>query len=361
MAGRVALFIIWVAGLAQAAAPMQTVTLNNGTMRMQVNVHGGAVSSCTLNGQDLNPFNWKQHSQPGNPSRKEGLFTCFDRVGKPSAADAARGVPSHGEAAAVRWDVLEKSTSRAGDQLLRMRCKLPVARMTLVREYCLFRDSSVCRITDRITNDNTVVKPYNVLLHPSHAPPFLDDSVIIDCNASRGFINTKDIRTIPGPTIAWPQIRYQDEPVNLRRMKDGNWMVANFVCDEQAVHGWGSVANPGRELLVGCLWPRDDYPWIRVWREWEDDAPKALGVEFGTTPLAIPFEQIRQVGDLLDQPTLQTLEPGAMTEKTFYLFLARIPRDFSGTEAVALDAGTMKIQERSAEKKREIILPCGAP
>jgi hypothetical protein len=361
MFGKVIVFIALVTGIALAGPQDEAVTLDNGTMCMSINVHGGAVSSCKLNKHGLNPFSWKAKRHKGNPSIKEGLFICFDRLGKPSKDDLEKGIPFHGEATGVRWEVLEQKTSEAGDLMLKMRCRLPVAKMSLVREYCLFKDSSVCRITDRIKNGNPVKKTYNVLQHPSLAPPFLDNSVMVDCNAHRGFLNVKDVSKIPGPTIGWPEINYQSKPLNLRFMKDGNGLVANYVCNESVAYGWGCVSNPKRNLLVGCLWPTKDYPWTRVWREWNQDAPKSLGVEFSTTPLGIPLEEVEQVGDLFGHATIESLDPDAETVKTFYLFLSEIPKDFAGVGNVSLSDGILTIRERDSEGKREWLLPCGNP
>jgi hypothetical protein len=359
MIARMGLLML-VAGWAVAEPQGDTdvVTLDNGTMRMVVNVHGGAVSSCTLKGNDLNPFSWKAKRWPGNPSIKEGLFVCFDRLGKPSKTDLDRGIPFHGEATGVRWDVLEQEASAAGNLVVRMRCRLPVAKMVLEREYCLFKDSSVCRVTDRIRNENDFRKPYNMLQHPSLAAPFLDRSVLVDCNAERGYIDTKDIRKLPAPTVSWPEVEFESKPINLRLVKDRSKFVANYVCDEETVHGWGCVSNPGKGLLVGCLWPTADYPWIRVWRECRDEAPKALGVEFSTTPLGVPLEEIEQVGELLGHQTIEYLDPGAETVKTFYLFLSEIPPDFSGVGEIAVDADSLNIKERNPANKRQWALPC---
>jgi hypothetical protein len=352
-------WLLWAAGMVFAGPGNEadTVVLDNGTMRMVINRHGGAVSSCTLAANPLNPFSWKAKRWPGNPSLKEGLFLCFDRVGKPSASDLERGIPFHGEAAGVPWTVLEQATLKSGGQRLLMQCSLPLAGMTLTREYHLFSGSSACRITDRIRNDNPFRKSYNVLQHPSLAAPFLDRSVIVDCNASKGFINVKTAHEIPGPAIRWPEVEYGSAAVNLRRMTDGEDLVANYVCGDGVESGWGTVSNPSQGLLAGCLWPTRDYPWIRIWREWDGETPKALGIEFGTTPLGIPLEEIEQVGSLLGRPVIEALDTGAGTEKSFYLFLAEIPEDYAGTGSIMLEEDALRIQERGTGKLRLWQLP----
>ena len=129
-------------------------------------------------------------------------------------------------------------------------------------------------------------------------------------------------------------------------MKPSEGFVSNYLCEESVAQGWGCVSNPDKELLVGCLWNTAEYPWIRVWREWKEDQPQALGIEFSTTPLGIPLEEIREVGNLLGHPTIESLEPGAETVKSFYLFLSRIPKDYTGVKLVEIVEGVLRLTER---------------
>jgi hypothetical protein len=353
------LLVAWIH--ADENADSKVVVLDNGSMRMEINLLGGAISSCRLSEVDLNPFSWESSWKEGDFPRKEGFFTCFDRVGHSSQEDKLKGIPFHGEATSEIWELLGQSVDTNGNLLLRMRCQLPIAKMSLVREYCLFKDSSVCRVIDRFKNNNTFRKSYNILQHPSLGAPFLDETVLVDCNGETGFMNSKILTEMPGPILSWPEVRYQDQMINLRFLKDKNGLVANYVCADDEKYGWGCVSNPGRGLLVGCLWPTADYPWIRVWRAWGEAGPNALGVEFGTTPLGVPMNEVQAMGDLLGRPIFETLDPGAETEKTFYLYLANIPSDFTGVEAVSLIGDTLMIEPCGSAKAREWILPFERP
>ncbi len=327
-----------------SAAESEVLQLSNGKLDIHINRKGGAISSCTLMGNDLNPFSWES-GNPVDGSNNVGLFVCFDRLGRPSETERARGVPFHGEATSVEWEVLARFKDTDGNQHLKMRCRLPIARMQLVREYCLFNDSTVCRITDRIKNLNTFIKHYNIVQHPSLAPPFLDKSVLVDCNGGKGFYNSKSLEDIPGTLKNWPEVMFEGEVLNLRKVTDGNSFVANYLCQNTSPYGWGCVSNAGKGLMVGFLWPREDYPWIRIWRAFKQDSPSALGVEFGTTPLGAPLEEIRNKGDLLGQSTIENLAPDADAEKTFYLFLAPIHDDFEGVGEVTLSKSGLSIGE----------------
>ena len=345
------------AGLA-VSSEEETASLDNGIVRMVVNLHGGALSSFTLKGNDLNPFSWRANRWTGDPSKKAGLFLCFDRSGHSSAADQEKGIPFHGEATSVRWKILEQSTTKTGT-LLRVSCDLPIAKMSVTREYFLSPDSSVCRITDHFKNRNLTEKDYNILQHPSLGPPFLDESVLLDCNASEGFINSKVTAELPGPTVGWPAIKFESHTVNLREMKFKTGIVVNYRNSAQVKQGWGCVANPGKGLLVGILWHTSEYPWTRVWREWKDEIPAALGIEFGTSPLGIPFEEIKEVGDIMGLKTIHTLPPNGEIKKTFYLFIKQIPADYTAVEHVVLENYRLRLDIKTKDGAYQDTLNCG--
>ena len=344
-----------VANSAQNVRP-DTATLDNGTVRMEINLFGGALSSYTLEGSTLNPFSWRSSRNAGSA----GFFLCFDRMGHSSKEEEAQGMPFHGEAHSVLWSVLEKKTAADGTLQLRMQCALPMAKMSVIREYYLFPQSSVCRVTDHFKNNNPFEKRYNILQHPSFAPPFLDKSVLIDCNASSGFVNSAKVEELPRAPIGWPDITHKSTAVNLSRMTNGPNMVVNYLCPPGDQHGWSCIANPAKGLLVGVLWDTSEYPWIRIWRQWQQENPTALGLEFGTSPLEMPFDKIEQVGDTMGHPMLHTLPPGGEVQKTFYLFMSKIPGNFAGVETVSQDSGRLTVVEKASGPNRSITLTCGA-
>jgi hypothetical protein len=337
--------------------PSDTVLLDNGTARMSINRFGGAISSFSLTEQGLNPFSWKPWNWETDTAKKEGFFVCFDRIGFPAAAEQEKGIPFHGEATSVHWKPLHQSTNEFGDLILKVQCDLPIAKLQLIREYTLYNNSSVCRITDCIRNKNSTAKDWNILHHPSLSAPFLDASVLVDCNASTGFLNEKDLKRLPGTIRSWPRVMHRNKTVDLRKFDDFDRMVWNFACAPTVRQGWGCVSNPGRELLVGCLWETDQYPWMRIWREAEENTPTALGIEFGTSPFGGPLEQIRAKGEVLNLPTMETLQPEEEIRKTFYLFLAKIPVDYTGVSHVGIDGKQLCITERNPSEERRIQLP----
>ena len=333
-----------------------TITLDNGKVRLMVNIHGGAIADYSFVDQGLNPLSWRQGGAQNATTTRMGHFVCFDRVGKPSETEKAKGIPSHGEATSVLWKVIDQASHENGNMYVRLECKLPIATMSLTREICLFKDSSICKVTDRIKNENKFGKLYNIMQHPCISSPFLDTSVIVDCSASTGFMNTKESETIPGPLSSWPMIESKDTQVNLRVMNDTNTMVANFISEKDNIHGWSCVSNSSRQLMLGYVWNTAEYPWIRVWRRFKKEAPYGMSIEFSTTPLAIPFGDILKVGNLLDTPTIEYLDPDIEVEKTFYMFLSKIPHDFTGVKSVSLEKNQLVIEEKDSARARQLTL-----
>ena len=88
----------------------------------------------------------------------------------------------------------------------------------------------------------------------------------------------------------------------------------------------------------------------------KQEVPDGMSVEFSTTPLAIPFGDILKVGNLLDTPTIEYLDPDIEVEKTFYMFLSKIPQDFTGVKSVSLEKNQLVIDEKDTARARQLTL-----
>ncbi|GIS63485.1 MAG: hypothetical protein CM1200mP2_57100 [Planctomycetaceae bacterium] len=72
-----------------------------------------------------------------------------------------------------------------------MECRLPLAGLSVVRKITLARNSGVALISETVVNDRKLGRIYNMVQHPSIAAPFLDDSTLVDSNATRGVFPRK--------------------------------------------------------------------------------------------------------------------------------------------------------------------------
>jgi hypothetical protein len=314
----------------------QLVTLQTTSARLSIDLKGGAITDFRLANLDLNPLTW---GEGGPAGQLRGHFLCLDRWGAPSDAEKANGVPFHGEAARVDW-TLDSSAAAAA----KMRARLPMAGLRVSREATLA--GSVATIVETVTNENKLGRVYNWVQHPSIAPPFLDESTVVDANARQGFMQSSPMPNPETPSVVWPQALKDGSPVNLRHLtNDPLPNVVSYVVDEE--WGWTTAANPARGLLIGYVWKTSEYPWFNAWRDVRAGKPSARGLEFGTTGLHQPYPVLVKKGRIFGRPLYDYLDAGQSATKTYWMFLAHIPADYAGTSAVHLRDGGVLVVPRT--------------
>jgi hypothetical protein len=332
------------------------VVLEGKTARVSVDVAGGSIVDFHFLDSGLNPFTWNYPEKGDSKPRTMGHFVCFDRWGQPSEQEAKNGMPFHGEAAQVVWTVLAEPSRKDGAVTAEMSCDLPIGGMSLRRTLSLSENSSVLTVREEITNDNKLGRLYNIVQHPTIGPGFLDESVLVDTNAWKGFSQTGTMPTPEEPALYWPKVVFNGELVDLRTLvKSHDPNVVSFVFSDSLSQGWVTACNPGKGLLVGYIWALSDYPWLNIWRHIQDGRPAARGMEFGTTGLHQPFPVLLTKGKIFGRPLFEYLDAGQKTTKSYALFLAKVPAGFKGVKDVAFRDGNIRIREQG-EKGREIIV-----
>ncbi|MBL8229722.1 MAG: hypothetical protein JNL98_14630 [Bryobacterales bacterium] len=313
-------------GLHAQASP---VVLENDHIRLVMETAGGGFVDFQLkkHAPGLNPFTWQDRSSNG--PRPQGHFLCLDRWGQPSDAERANGVPFHGEAPRVNWTVQQQTPTKAI-----LSAVLPMAGIAVKREVIL--DGPSVLVTEWVTNQNKMGRVYNMVQHPSIGPPFLDESTLVDANARRGFMQSSPLPNPEEPSVVWPQALKDSQPVDMRRLlSDPNPNVVSYVIDED--HGWTTAANPGRGLLLGYVWKTADYPWFNAWRHVENGKPNARGLEFGTTGLHQPYPVLVKKGRIFGRSLYGFLDAGETVKRQFQMFLAPVPKDFTGVAGMRRD------------------------
>merc|ERR1712217_822648 len=93
-------------------------------------------------------------------------------------------------------------------------------------------------------------------------------------------------------------------------------------------------------LVFGCIWPKEDYPWISLWCCSRDGVPKARGIEFGTTGLHQPFPILSRHPRLFDLPTFEFIDAGEKRTRSYACFMMQVPNDFAGVKELNLTDGS---------------------
>ena len=333
------------------------VVLENNIVRFEVDLFGGSIVDFQFLDQNLNPFTWNYPEKGDLKPRDMGHLLCFDRWGAPSPQEIKNGMPYHGEATHVEWQVLSQPMSKDGKVNAELLCELPMAGLTLKRFIALSENAPVVTVREEINNINKLGRIYNIIEHSTISPPFLDESVLVDTNAKKGFMQESPLPDPEEPVVYWPYIAYKGNLVNLRQLKDDPLpSLVSFVFAENDEYCWVAACNPGKGLLLGYIWGISDYPWLSFWRYVKDGGPKARGLEFGTTGLHRPYPILVAKGKIFNRPLYEYIDAGQTIVKSYTMFLTRIPHDYKGVKDLTYKNGTIVLKEHDSDESRNITI-----
>lgn len=326
--------------------------------QLTVDLGGGSFTDFHLRSQALSPIQWGA-AEPVAEPHPRGHFLCLDRWGQPSDAEAKNGMPFHGEAAHVEWQVVQNPRLHEGKREAEITANLPLAGLTVKRRILLSESGTFFTVREEVTNINKLGRLFNMVQHPTIGPPFLDEHTIVDANARRGFMQGSPLPNPEEPSVYWPEARLDGQPVNLRYLKnDPNPNVVSYTIDEE--YGWVTACNPARGLLIGYLWKSGEYPWFSAWRYVEKGKPAARGLEFGTTGLHQPFPILVAKGRIFGRALYGYLDAGETIAKTYACFLLEIPADYKGVANVTYNGNKLILHEREAGPERDLTLEVGS-
>ena len=245
-----------------------------------------------------------------------------------------------------------------------MGCVLKLAGMQVKRRIRLDEAEAIFSVTEEVTNTNHLGRIYNIVQHPSIAPPFLDESTLIDSNAEYGFVQDGPVPSSSKSADRWPKAEIRDQIVNLRRFRNSSSEtsendVSSFVFNKSDAFGWVTACNPRKQLLIGYIWKTQEYPWLNIWRSLQKGRVAARGIEFGTTGYHQPFDKLVRQGRILDRTLYEYLDAGQTVKKSYVGFLARIPNDYEGVAGVKYGEGRLRLFERRKQNPRTMTMKVG--
>ena len=327
---------------AAGSADGANLELTNQVALLRVATAGGCITHFQFTGHFFNPLNWNVGGPEGTEKDEpvtQGHFLCLDRWGAPSAAEAERGMPFHGEAVQAYWQTTEPPTAAPDGIRASMNCRLEMAGLSVRRDLTLLADAAVVLVTEHVRNDRPLGRVYNMVQHPTLGTPFLHATTLVDSNATLGLSQDGPLPQSAAQANRWPHCRIGERTVNLRYYKplasgEPDNDVSSYIFDEQTRFGWVTAVTPGAGLLLGYLWDTSEYPWLNIWRAQARGIVAARGLEFGTTGLHRPYPDLVRRGRLLDRPLVSFIDAGESVARSYVMFLLAVPQNYAGVQRI---------------------------
>lgn len=288
-----------------------------------------------------------------------GHALCLDYFGPPSAEEAARGWPIHGEAGARRWEAHAAQCGQQGG--MRWTVALPLAQLQFERKVCAPDGQSVLYVEEKVENGRDSDHACHWVQHVTFAPPFLQEGVSrLAASATRGL--TAPVPYEEGGLLAldqefvWPNAPGFGEAgqrVDLSRpfLEQGRGCLACVQMDSGREFEFLLATNRELQLGVGYCFRREDFPWMAIWEEncARPDSPwngttQARGMEFGTTPLPLGREAMRRRGDLFGTPTDCVIPAHGERRARYLIFLFTIPPAMGAVEGAEIEDNAITLR-----------------
>lgn len=332
------------------------IKLQNKTSLVEVDLHGGAIIEFHLKENLVNPlsFRFSKEQMPANNKAGavyQGHFICAGRWGEPSPGEINAGIPNHGEPANIYWNVQESTDSN-----VIMETTASLEGLHIKRSINMNDETAFFHVAETITNINPLGRLYNVVQHPTIAAPFLNETTIINCNASTGFDYNHANKPEENKQGWQHTVDVNNIPFNLQNPQQEYNSVFSFVVNSNDEYGWITAHSPTHQLALGYVWQRKDYPWTNLWQYFENGVIKYRGLEFGTTGLHLPFKNIIENNTLkvFNESTVTYIDAGERVTKEYACFLIPVGHNFKGIERIEINNDTIIAVENDSGKHIEI-------
>jgi len=289
-----------------------------------------------------------------------GHSLSFDHFGPPSREETAAGLTTHGEAPALKWDI--KRQVRSPKPQLQYGLTLPEARIRFSRTLTLDRVNPVIYCEEEAVNLSPYDRPISWNEHVTFGPPFLETGITwFDMPATRAKVCAGSYSPRfflqPDAEFSWPNAPTKNRKrMNLRTtpaLRFGHY-TAQLLNPELEI-AFIAACNPRLKLLVVYAFRRADFPWVGNWEERYNrtQAPWlrktfCRGLEFSTTPFAIPRRETIGQGPLFGEATYRWLPARSKAQVRFLILLFEVPQTFRGVARVSMAKRKIDVVESGA-------------
>ena len=289
-----------------------------------------------------------------------GHSLSFDYFGPPSPEETAAGLSTHGEAPATMWQVFREFQQEQPG--IEYGVSLPTAQIDFRRTLRLDAKHPILYCEERARNLSRADRPICWNEHVTIGPPFLEcGKTVVDMPAIRGKVvpasYSAAMKLVPDAEFQWPHAPLEGGGTHdLRTTPDGSYgRYTAQLLDRSHEISYVAISNASAGLMLVYLFRRSDFPWVGNWEErfYRQTRPWGgktfcRGLEFSTTPFAVPRRQTIFEGPLFHESTFRWLSALAEITVRYMTLMVDIASDFSGVEEISVDDAEVTIRERDS-------------
>jgi hypothetical protein len=327
----------------------RAAVLENDVLRVTVLEEGGHIAEISDKATGINPL-WTPPWTSVEPSAYDpavhtaygdgvdarllagimGHNLCLDIFGGPSREEAMAGLPVHGEASLVRYDI-----RRVGETLT-CSAELPLADLEIERRLAIV--GSAVRIQETVFNPSGTDRPIGWTQHVTLGPPFLEKGATqFRASAARSKVFESTFGPadylVSGAEFDWPMAPRTDGGSADLRAFTGAAVSSAYTAhlmDPQRDWAYFVAFAPTSRLAFGYIWRRSDFPWMGIWEEnasrphppWNGSAV-TRGMEFGVSPFPESRREMIERGRLFGTPTFRWIPAATRVTVEYWATLGR--------------------------------------
>jgi len=292
-----------------------------------------------------------------------GHNLSFDHFGPPSQEEAAAGLSTHGEASWRRWHLRPQAAATHPS----LECSLGMtdAQIDVTRTISIEPRSPVVYIEETARSLTAFDRAISWNEHVTFGPPFLEAGVTtFDLPATFGKVCAASYSSRmflrPDAEFRWPLApSTRGRRIDLRKTSgDVYGRYTAQLVDPGLSLAWFAASNTKLGLMVLYMFRRADFPWIGNWEErlYRKTAPWngktfCRGMEFSTTPFAIPRRESVSQGALFGEPTYRWLPARSLQRVRYMIVLLDVANDFGGVAHVSMEKGVLRLAERGRHRR----------
>ena len=299
-----------------------------------------------------------------NPLEGLGHFVCVDGFGPVSSEERAAGLPGHGEAHRVTWD-MTSTEKKDGVLTVAFSASLPLVQETFRRTISIVDGENVIYVDSELESLLGFDRPVNWGEHFTIGGSFLEQGrTLTDMSATRSMTRSYASEAVDPPDnhnladskeFDWPMApTVSGQPIDMRVVPTISPVMdqTTSLMDPARRLVFVTALHPDKKALIGYIFRRDEYPWLQIWDSYRGSSRRSYrGMEFATQPYDLPRREVIQTNTMFGTPTYRWLPAKSKIASSFLMFYTRTDEGFTRVDDVVLEGGKITIEDRGASKK----------